>query len=114
MEMTSELTASRSEVKVTVALEADGPIERLQALRAADEELAGWLADAVGRARGAGKSWAEIGDALGVSRQAAWKLYNEPLRALIDAARAEAGMNDDEAMEVANQELRALRARRRR
>ena len=61
--MTSELSASRRDVKVVVALEPDDPIERLRALRAADEELANWLSEAVGQARRAGRSWAEIGDA---------------------------------------------------
>jgi uncharacterized membrane protein len=112
--MASELSASRRDVKVVVALEPDDPIERLRALRAADEELANWLSQAVGEARRVGRSWAEIGDALGVTRQAAWKLYNDPLRAAIDQARAEACLTDDEAIAVANAELRAVRARRRR
>ena len=49
-----------------------------------------------------------------MTRQAAWKLYNNPLRAAIDQARAEARLTDDEAIAVANEELRAVRARRRR
>jgi hypothetical protein len=69
--MGSELSASRAEVTVVVALEPDDPIERLRALRVADQEVANWLSDAVGQARQAGRPWAEIGDALGVSRQAA-------------------------------------------
>ena len=84
-------------------------MERLR-LWGADEELANWLSEAVGQARRAGRSWAEIGDALGVTRQAAWKLYNNPLRAAIDQARAEARLTDDEAIAVANEELRPFGA----
>ena len=112
--MASSLSASRDHVKVVVALEPDDPVERLRALRAADQELANWLSEAVGQARGAGRSWAEIGEALGVSRQAAWHLYNNPLRSAIDRARTEAGLSEDEALAVAKEELRAVRARRRR
>lgn len=43
----NELSASRSDVKVVVALEPDDPMERLRALRAADEKLADWLSEAV-------------------------------------------------------------------
>ena len=99
---------------MVVALGPDDPIDRLRALRAADREMAHWLSDAVGQARQAGRSWSEIGEALGVSRQAAWQLYNSPLRSAVDEARARSGLTEEEAMAVADEELRAVRARRRR
>ena len=99
---------------VVVALEAEDPIDRLRALRVADQEVANWLAEAVGQARGAGRSWAEIGDALGVSRQAAWQLYNSGLRSAIARARTEAGLSEEEAQAVADEELNVVRDRRRR
>jgi uncharacterized membrane protein len=112
--MASQLSATRSDVTVMVALELDDPIDRLRALKAADQELANWLSEAVGQARQAGRSWAEIGDALGVSRQAAWQLYNSGLRSAIANARAEAGLLEEEAQALAAEELRAVRARRQR
>jgi uncharacterized membrane protein len=112
--MGSQLSATSAEVTVVVALEPDDPIERLRALRVADQEVANWLSDAVGQARQAGRSWAEIGDALGVSRQAAWELYNSGLRSAIAKARAEAGLSEEEAQAVADEELRVVRSRRRR
>jgi len=110
--MGSQLSATRSDVTVVVALEPDDPIDRLRALKAADQEVANWLSDAVGEARRAGRSWAEIGDALGVSRQAAWQLYNSGLRSAIARSRAEANLSEDEALGIANEELRAVRSRR--
>jgi uncharacterized membrane protein len=112
--MGSQLSASSAEVTVVVALGPDDPIERLRALRVADQEVANWLSDAVGQARQAGRPWAEIGDALGVSRQAAWQLYNSGLRSAIAKARAEAGLSQEEAQAVAEKELHAVRSRRRR
>ena len=112
--MGSQLSAARSDVTVVVALEPADPIDRLRALKAANQEVANWLSEAVGQARQAGRSWAEIGDALGVSRQAAWQLYNSGLRTAIAKFRAEAGLSEEEAQAVADDELRAVRARRRR
>jgi len=112
--MGSQLSATRSDVTVVVALGPDDPIDRLRALRAADKEMANRLAEAVGQARQAGRSWAEIGDALGVSRQASWKLYNSGLRSAIAKTRTEAGLTEEEAQAVADEELRAVRSRRRR
>lgn len=34
--------------------------------------------DLVAKARDAGRTWTEIGDALGISRQAAWERFSSP------------------------------------
>lgn len=39
------------------------------------------IRDAVDAARAAGRSWARIGIALGISKQAAWERYGRPPRA---------------------------------
>ena len=54
-----------------------------------------------------------IGDALGVSKQAAWKSYNEDVRELLDDVRQRSGLSDEEAQRLADDE-RAARAVRRR
>lgn len=52
-----------------------GPVEQLQALARARQALEVRQAAAVARARDEGRSWAEIGRALGVTAQAAHKRY---------------------------------------
>ena len=112
--MGSQLSATRAEVTVVVALKPDDPIERLRALRVADQEVANWLSDAVGQARQAGRSWAEIGDALGV--------FAKPPGSCTTAGFAPPSLrlglrlvcSEEEAQAVADEELRAVRSRRRR
>jgi hypothetical protein len=99
---------------MNVAVESDDPIDRLGALKAADQEIGRWVAQAVGEARRSGQSWAAIGDVLGVSRQAAWALYNQELRTAIARARERANLSEQEALALADEELRNVRSRRRR
>jgi hypothetical protein len=112
--MGAKLTADRDGVSVRAALEANDPIERLRGLKRADEELARWLVEAVAQARAASRSWAEIGEALGVSRQAAWQLYNQELTRAIAASRRRFGLREEEALALSRKELSAVRHRRRR
>ncbi len=111
--MTTRLAEQHDQVSVEVALGADDPLVRLRGLKVADQAIERWLAQAVGDARKAGVSWAAIGEALGVSRQGAWKLYNAELLNAIAASQERAGLTDQEAMDVAVPELRAMRAERR-
>jgi hypothetical protein len=112
--MTSNLAAEGRDVSVRVALKADDPIDRIRALKAADEQVELWVVQAVGEARQAGRSWSDIGQALGVSRQAAWQLYNAALSSAIAEVRQKSDLSEEEAMAMAGQELRAVRVRRRR
>lgn len=41
---------------------------------------------------------------LGVSKQAAWKLYNEDVRELLAEVRQRSGVSDDEAQRLADEE----------
>ncbi|MGH9917926.1 MAG: hypothetical protein ACRD6W_03500 [Nitrososphaerales archaeon] len=112
--MSAKLASDKDGVSLRVAMEARDPIERLRGLKSADEELGRWLVDAVAEARSKGCSWAEIGEALGVSRQAAWQLYNRELKSAIASARRRSKMSEDEALTLARSELSAVRSRRRR
>jgi len=113
-QMTSNLAAEGRDVSVRVALKADDPIDRIRALKAADEQVELWVVQAVGEARQAGRSWSDIGQALGVSRQAAWQLYNAALNSAIAEVRQKSDLSEEEAIAMAGQELRAVRVRRRR
>lgn len=113
-QVASQLAAESEGVTVSIGLRAEDPIDRLRGLKTADDQLERWLVEAVGEARRAGRSWASIGAALGVSRQAAWELYNNDLREAVDEARARSGLDEPEAMALATEELRRVRSRRRR
>lgn len=55
-----------------------------------------------------------LGEALGMSRQAAWEYFNRDVRdRLRRNVEANADLTDDEAMELAASEARAVRRRRR-
>lgn len=111
--MTTRLDAERDDehVRVAVELRSVDPIGQLRGLRAADRQVDLWQRETIARARQEGASWSEIGEALGVSRQAAWKLYNEDVRELLGQIRQRSGLSDDEAQRLADDE-RAARAAR--
>jgi hypothetical protein len=52
-------------------------------------------------------SWAEIGDALGVSRQSAWEYFTRRLRSDLSANVGRSDLTEDEAMELVVEEVRA-------
>jgi hypothetical protein len=63
-------------------------------------------------ARAAGASWQQIGDALGVSRQSAWEAFTAATRdALTINVAANTTLAEDDALELAVEEVRAVRRR---
>lgn len=94
----------------------EGPAEllgALAALRTRQRELDELLAEAIAQARGAGLSWSEIGRALGVSKQAAWQLYNARVTQILDGVAVRAALDEEQAMRLAREELAAVRRQRR-
>lgn len=82
LDMSTHLDAERrdEQVRVEIELGSSDPLDQLRGLRAADRQLDLWQRQTITRAREQGSSWARIGDALGVTKQAAWALYNEGVR----------------------------------
>lgn len=111
--MTIRLDAERDDeqVRVVVELQSIDPLDQLRGLRAADRQLDLWQREAIALARHQGVAWSEIGEALGVSKQAAWKLYNEDVRDLLGEVRQRSGLSDDEAQRLADDERAAHAAR---
>ena len=73
------LPASFSELDHLRGVEAEvlAPLNIVTTLAEAAGQLDAKLHDVVSWARRRGHSWAEIGEALGVSRQAAWTRFSE-------------------------------------
>lgn len=111
--MPTRLDAERNDeqVRVKVELGAADPLGQLRGLRAADKQLEVWQREAIVRAREHGASWSQIGDALGITKQAAWKLYNADVRELLTEIRQRSGLSDEQAQRLAEEE-RSARARR--
>ena len=109
--MSTRLDAERDDEQVRLAVELGSadPLGQLRGLRAADRQLDLWQRETIARARQQGASWSEIGEALGVSKQAAWKLYNDDVRELLAEIRQRSGLGDGEAQRLADDE-RAARA----
>jgi hypothetical protein len=88
------------------------PVEPLAALRQvarSQAELDELRWNQIAAARDVGASWAEIGDALGVSRQSAWEYFTRRLRSDLSANVAGSDLGEGEAMELAVEEVRATR-----
>ena len=94
-------------MRVAVELRSLDPLGRLRGLRAVDRQLDLWQRETIAQARHQGASWSEIGEALGVSKQAVWKLYNEDVRELLGEVRQRSGLSDDEAQRLADDERAA-------
>lgn len=111
--MSTRLDAEQrdEQVRVEVELGSSDPLGQLRGLRAADRQLDVWQREAIARARQQGASWAEIGDALGVSKQAAWALYNEDVREMLGAVRQRSGLTDEQARQLADDERDARPSR---
>ena len=110
--MATRLDAAQGDdqVRLEVELGSDDPLGQLRGLRAATRQLDAWQREAIARAREGGASWSDIGDALGVSKQAAWSSYNQDVRDALAAARSRSGLSDEEAQQLAD-EARSERRR---
>jgi hypothetical protein len=98
------------QVRVEVELASDDPLGQLRGLRAATRQLDAWQREAIARARERGASWADIGDALGVTKQAAWSSYNQDVREALSTVRGRSGLDDEDAQQLAD-EVRTERNR---
>jgi hypothetical protein len=112
-DMSTRLDAERrdEQVRVKIDLGSSDPLDQLRGLRAADHQVDVWQRQTITRARAQGASWTRIGDALGVTKQAAWALYNEDVRDALDAVRQRSGLTDEQAQRLADEERDALRSR---
>ena len=94
------------------ALPAD-PLEALRELAQWEDELERLRLAAVEAARERGASWEQIGAALGMSRQAVWEFYTRQVRDDLARSAAASELSEKEAMDLAVDEVRAARRRRR-
>jgi len=91
------------------------PLEALSELSRAGSELEALLRDRVAAARRQGATWEEIGDRLGMTRQAAWEYYTRDVRRILDKAAADGDdLTEEEALQLATEEVSEIRRRRRR
>ncbi len=91
------------------------PLDALRELSQCETELGRLRRGAIEAARQVGATWDQVGAALGMSRQAAWEYYTRAIRERLDQSVA-AGkeLSDDDAMELAVDEVQAARRERRR
>jgi hypothetical protein len=89
------------------------PVEALRELAQGEVELEQLRRDHVRRARGEGISWEQIGEALGMSRQAAWEYFTREARGRIAAnAAANTELDEDSAVTLAVSEVKRVRRHR--
>lgn len=110
--MTIRLDAERGDgqVRLEVELESEDPLGQLRGLRAATRQLDVWQREIIARARQHGASWSDIGEAIGVTKQAAWAMYNADVRAALESARQRSGLSDEQAQQLADQERHRRRS----
>ncbi|MDE0215597.1 MAG: hypothetical protein OXN79_03340 [bacterium] len=90
------------------------PLEALRELALSEPELERLRRDKVLEARAAGATWEQVGKALGVSRQSAWEYFTARVREDLAAnVKANAVLSQDDAMQMAVDEVRSVRRRRR-
>ena len=92
------------------------PVEPLDALREvsrSEAELDELRWNQIAAARDAGASWAAIGEALGVSRQSAWEYFTRRVSDGLATNVENSELSEDEAMQLAVEEVRAVRKARR-
>lgn len=90
------------------------PLAALRELTRSEAELEAVRRAKVAAARDAGASWEQIGESLGISRQSAWEYYSSPVRARLAAnVEANAEISESDSMDLAVEEVRAVRRRRR-
>ena len=101
-------------VIAVVALPTD-PLEALRELALCNSELDRLRREAVEAAREQGASWEQVGAALGMTRQSAWEFYTRSLRQDLERSAArKPTLDEDEAMVLAVEGVRAVRQARRR
>jgi uncharacterized NAD(P)/FAD-binding protein YdhS len=89
------------------------PLAALRVLTESEHELDRIRREQVIAARSAGASWQQIGDALGVTRQSAWESFTASARdALASNVDANSTLDEDDALELAADEVRAVRHHR--
>lgn len=92
----------------------EDPLVALRVLADSEVEIDRIRRDRVRAARAAGASWQQIGDALGISRQSAWESYTADVRtALSRNVDANESLDEAGAVELAVDEVRSVRRRRR-
>lgn len=90
------------------------PIEALQELARTVTECDSLKREQVAAARAAGATWEAIGDALGITRQSAWAFHSAEIRSDLAAnAARNSDLSEEEALEIAVEEVRAVRQARR-
>ncbi len=90
------------------------PLDALRELARTEAELDDIRRRQVAEARRTGATWDEIGDALGMSRQGAWEYFAKRAQdRLAESAAANEDLSEDEAMQIAVEEVRAVRRERR-
>ena len=89
------------------------PLEALRELSRADVELEALRRERVEVARSQGATWDQIGESLGMSRQSAWEYYTRETWRVLNESVARSDLDDDEAMQVATEEVSRVRRRRR-
>lgn len=100
-------------VVMSASLPAD-PLEALRELARGEAELDRLRYEQVRVAREAGASWEEIGAALGMSKQSAWEYFTRRVRSeLAENAAKNVDLDEEEATELAVEEVRTVRRRRR-
>lgn len=109
----SDLTSKIGAATLSLSGSSADPAERLAAMRGAVEVLDDWRRDAISQSREAGMSWAAIADALGVSEKDAWAFYNADLTEMMRRSQEASNLTEEEAMEIALAEVKAVRAERR-
>lgn len=89
------------------------PLEALKALQERERALEAARLRLIAAAREQGRSWTEIGSALGVSKQAAWQLYNADITAMLTRISDRSDLSEEEAMRIGREELAGVRRERR-
>ena len=89
------------------------PLNALSELARSEEELDKRFDRQVAAARVAGASWEQIGEVLGMTRQSAKEHFAKQARAdLLVSASLNTDLSEDEALEIAVEEVRSVRRRR--
>ena len=90
------------------------PLDALRELARGEVELERLCRDRIASARAAGATWEQIGTALGMTRQAAREFFTRDARTAVadNADTNEPPLGETEAIELAVEEVRAVRRQR--